>query len=247
MALANYDHTVANRFMRYVQIDTQSDPASPTQPSTEKQKDLSRILVDELKQIGINDAELDEHGYVYATIPATSDKDVPVLCYCSHVDTAPDCSGTGVKPILHMNWDGSDIVLPDDPTVVINTKEHPYLKERIGDDIITASGTTLLGAHHFIFRIAGMRADAVKNNCYTICRERFSFKMSALAAIKCIAILCPKLFHIYCIHTATNFFIRSKKDTNFSVLYFRMLCEIICKIHDDRNTGFIIRAKQRCS
>lgn len=146
MGLQGYQHTVANRFMKYVQVDTQSDPASPTQPSTEKQKDLSRILVEELKAIGITDAELDEHGYVYATIPATSSKNVPVLCYCSHVDTAPDCSGKGVKPILHMNYDGKDIVLPDDPTVVISMKEHSYLEDRIGDDIITASGTTLLGA-----------------------------------------------------------------------------------------------------
>ncbi|RYD55686.1 MAG: peptidase T [Sphingobacteriales bacterium] len=146
MGIPNYQHTAASRFINYVQIDTQSDPASPTQPSTEKQKDLSRILVEELHDIGIKDAELDEYGYVYATIPATSDKEVPVLCYCSHVDTAPDCSGKGVKPILHMSYDGKDIVLPDDPTVVISTKDHPYLKERIGDDIITASGTTLLGA-----------------------------------------------------------------------------------------------------
>jgi tripeptide aminopeptidase len=146
MSLSGYKHTAADRFMRYVQIDTQSDAASPSQPSTEKQKDLSRMLLEELKQIGLTDAELDEHGYVYATIPATTGKNVPVLCYCSHVDTAPDCSGTGVKPILHMSWDGSNIVLPDDPSVVISTKEHPYLKERIGDDIITASGTTLLGA-----------------------------------------------------------------------------------------------------
>ncbi|MBS1689929.1 MAG: tripeptide aminopeptidase PepT, partial [Bacteroidetes bacterium] len=146
MSIANYKHSVADRFMNYVQVDTQSDPASDTQPSTEKQKDLSRILVKELLEIGISDAALDEHGYVYGTIPATSKKNVPVLCYCSHVDTAPDCSGTGVKPILHMNYDGKDIVLPDDPTVVISTHNHPYLKERIGDDIITASGTTLLGA-----------------------------------------------------------------------------------------------------
>src|ERR1044072_5513505 len=102
MSLSGYQHTAADRFIKYVQVDTQSDPASPSQPSTEKQKDLSRLLVDELKQIGIEDAELDEHGYVYATIPATTDKNVPVLCYCSHVDTAPDCSGAGVKPILHM-------------------------------------------------------------------------------------------------------------------------------------------------
>lgn len=146
MGISNYKHTAAERFMRYVQIDTQSDPASPTQPSTMKQKDLSRMLVKELQLIGVTDAELDEHGYVYGTIPATTKKQVPVLCYCSHVDTAPDCSGAGVKPILHEKFDGSDIVLPDDPTVVISTHNHPYLKERIGDDIITASGTTLLGA-----------------------------------------------------------------------------------------------------
>lgn len=146
MGIANYKHTAAERFMRYVTVDTQSDPTSPAQPSTEKQKDLSRILVEELKAIGVADAELDEHGYVYATIPATTGKNVPVLCFCSHVDTAPDCSGTDVKPILHKNYDGSDIILPDDKSVVITTKDHPYLKERIGDDIITASGTTLLGA-----------------------------------------------------------------------------------------------------
>lgn len=146
MSINNYHHTAAERFMRYVQVDTQSDPTSPTQPSTAKQKDLSKILVTELLQMGIKDAELDEHGYVYATIPATSKKEVPVLCYCSHVDTAPDCSGTGVRPILHQKYDGREIVLPDDPTVVITTHNHPYLKERIGDDIITAAGTTLLGA-----------------------------------------------------------------------------------------------------
>lgn len=146
MALQNYSHTAAERFMRYVQVDTQSDPNSPAQPSTEKQKDLSKILVRELHEMGIADAELDEHGYVYATIPSTTDKNVPVLCFCSHVDTAPDCSGTGVKPILHKKYDGSDIVLPDDNSIVITTKDHPYLNDRIGDDIITASGTTLLGA-----------------------------------------------------------------------------------------------------
>lgn len=146
MSLQNYQHTAAERFMRYVQIDTQSDPMSASQPSTEKQKDLSNVLVADLLAIGIKDAELDEHGYVYATIPATTDANVPVLCYCSHVDTAPDCSGTGVKPILHKKYDGNDIVLPDDTSVVISSKDHPYLKERIGDDIITASGTTLLGA-----------------------------------------------------------------------------------------------------
>lgn len=146
MSINNYEHSAAERLMRYVQVDTQSDPNSESQPSTEKQKDLSRMLVKELHDLGINDAELDEHGYVYATIPATTDKDVPVICYCAHVDTAPDCSGTNVKPILHKNYDGKDIVLPDDNTVVISAENHPYLKERIGDDLITASGLTLLGA-----------------------------------------------------------------------------------------------------
>ncbi len=146
MALQNYKHTAANRFMRYVQVDTQSDPTSSSQPSTGKQMDLSQLLVEELLEMGIKDAELDEAGYVYATIPATSDKNVPVLCFCSHVDTAPDCSGKGVKPVLHKQYNGSDIILPDDPGIIISTKDHPYLLERIGDDIITASGTTLLGA-----------------------------------------------------------------------------------------------------
>lgn len=146
MSINNYEHSAAERLMRYVQVDTQSDPNSESQPSTEKQKDLSRMLVKELHDLGIDDAELDEHGYVYATIPATTDKDVPVICYCAHVDTAPDCSGTNVKPILHKNYDGKDIVLPDDNSVVISADNHPYLKERIGDDLITASGLTLLGA-----------------------------------------------------------------------------------------------------
>ncbi|HYE56837.1 MAG TPA: peptidase T [Chitinophagaceae bacterium] len=141
-----YSFSVAERFIRYVQVDTQSDPNSTTQPSTEKQKDLSRILVQELQQMGIADAHLDEHGYVYATIPSNTSKKVPVICFCAHVDTSADCSGTNVKPIIHRNYDGSDIILPDDPAQVITTTEHPYLKKKIGDDIITASGTTLLGA-----------------------------------------------------------------------------------------------------
>jgi tripeptide aminopeptidase len=142
------DHrfSVADRFLRYVQVDTQSDPHSSSIPSTEKQKDLSRILVAELQEMGIEDAHLDEWGYVYATIPATSSKNIPVICFCAHVDTSSDSSGTGVKPIIHRNWNGEPIVLPDDATQVIRTEDHPYLKERIGDDIITASGTTLLGA-----------------------------------------------------------------------------------------------------
>ena len=143
---SDYAFSVKDRLMRYVQIDTQSDPNSKSNPSSEKQKTLGKMLVQELKELGISDAELDEYGYVYATLPSNSTKEVPVICFCAHVDTAPDCSGTGVIPILHERYDGSDIVLPDDPTQIITTDEHPYLKEKIGEDIITASGTTLLGA-----------------------------------------------------------------------------------------------------
>lgn len=138
--------SIETRFCEYVQIDTQSDPNSPTQPSTEKQKDLSRVLVQELLEMGLKDAHLDEFGYVYATLPSNVDHEVPVLCFCAHVDTSPDCTGAGVKPLVHRNYQGQDLVLPDDPLQVITTKEHPYLLERLGDDIVTASGTTLLGA-----------------------------------------------------------------------------------------------------
>lgn len=137
---------LAERFIRYAKIDTQSDPLSGKHPSTEKQKDLSRLLVNELQEMGISNAVMDEYGYVYATVKGNTEKKVPVICFCSHVDTAPDCSGTGVKPILHKNYDGSAIELPDDPSQKISTDSHPYLKEKIGDDIITASGLTLLGA-----------------------------------------------------------------------------------------------------
>lgn len=132
--------------MRYVQVDTQSDTQSLSSPSTEKQKNLSNILVDELLAIGVNDAHLDEFGYVYATIPSNTNKPVPVICFCSHVDTAPDCSGANLKPILHTEYDGKDLVLPDDTTQVLSVKEFKYLKEHIGNSIITASGKTLLGA-----------------------------------------------------------------------------------------------------
>jgi tripeptide aminopeptidase len=142
----NYKFTAAERFLKYVQIDTQSDPQSTTFPSTEKQKDLSRILVEELKEMGIADAHLDEWGYVYATIASTTDKQIPVICFCAHVDTAPDCSGTNVKPIVHKNYQGADIVLPDDATQVLRKLEYPYLDTQIGNDIITASGKTLLGS-----------------------------------------------------------------------------------------------------
>ncbi|MDP5172647.1 MAG: peptidase T [Bacteroidia bacterium] len=146
MSHPEFHHSALGRFLRYVTIDTQSDPHSPSQPSTEKQKDLSRLLVEELKAIGILDAELDEHGYVYATVPATIDREVPVVCFCSHVDTSPDASGKGVKPLVHQNYAGQDLVLPDDTSIVIKASEHPDLAAQIGNDIITASGTTLLGA-----------------------------------------------------------------------------------------------------
>jgi len=142
----NYKFTAAERFLRYVQIDTQSDPLSKTNPSTEKQKDLSKILAEELKKLGITDAHMDEWGYVYATIPSTTEKKVPVICFCAHVDTAPDCSGKDVKPIVHNNYQGQDIVLPDDTTQVLKTADYPYLQTQIGNDIITASGKTLLGS-----------------------------------------------------------------------------------------------------
>jgi tripeptide aminopeptidase len=141
-----FTHTVTERFLRYVIIDTQSDPASPTCPSTAKQRDLGRLLVSELKEIGIADAHLDDHGYVYATIPATTDKRVPVICFCSHMDTSPDCSGKNVRPQIIRNYRGGDIVLPGDPTQVIRAAEHPDLADQIGNDIITTDGTTLLGA-----------------------------------------------------------------------------------------------------
>ncbi|MBO9572762.1 MAG: peptidase T [Chitinophagaceae bacterium] len=141
-----YQYTVAQRFLEYVKIDTQSDPESQSQPSTAKQKNLSTLLVKELQAMGISDAHLDEHGYVYATIPSNSDKNVPTICYCAHVDTSPDCSGANVKPIVHQNYDGRDIVLPDDHTQVISISNYPYLETQKGNDIITASGTTLLGA-----------------------------------------------------------------------------------------------------
>jgi tripeptide aminopeptidase len=137
---------VLDRFLRYVQVDTQADPNSTTTPSSAKQKNLGRMLVAELQAMGIADAHLDENGYVYATLPANTDKPVPVICYCSHMDTSPDSSGTDVKPIVHRNYDGRDLALPDDPQVVIRLQEHPDLANQLGNDIVTASGTTLLGA-----------------------------------------------------------------------------------------------------
>lgn len=139
--------TLLDRFLRYVKIDTQSDPNSSSFPSTEKQKDLAKILVEELKEIGLSEVELDPYGYVYATIPATpGGEHAPTICFCSHMDTSPDASGSGVKPIVHKNYQGQDIILPDDPSIVLRQADHPDLAEQHGNDIVTASGTTLLGA-----------------------------------------------------------------------------------------------------
>ncbi|MBL0301574.1 MAG: peptidase T [Cytophagaceae bacterium] len=145
--MKNLKESLTERFLKYVQIDTQSDQFSETYPSTNKQFDLAKVLIRELQDLGVNEVELDEYCYIYATIKGNSEKkNIPKIMFCSHMDTAPDCSGTGVKPIIHENYKGNDIVLPDDPTQIIKPGEHPDLKDQIGNDIITASGTTLLGA-----------------------------------------------------------------------------------------------------
>ncbi|MGY8709604.1 peptidase T [Bradyrhizobium sp. 18BD] len=146
MSSLSFSHTVTERFLRYVTIDTQSDPNSPASPSTEKQKDLGRVLVTELKAMGVADAHLDDYGYVYATIPANTTKKVPVICFCSHMDTSPDVTGKDVKPQVVKNYRGGDITLPGDTSQIIRFAEHPALKNQIGNDIITTDGTTLLGA-----------------------------------------------------------------------------------------------------
>ncbi|MDI3564874.1 peptidase T [Bradyrhizobium sp. Arg816] len=146
MSSLTFTHTVTERFLRYVTIDTQSDPESPASPSTEKQKDLGRVLAAELKAMGVADAHLDDYGYVYGTIPANTTKKVPVICFCSHMDTSPDVTGKDVKPQLVKDYRGGDITLPGDTSQVIRFTEHPALKNQIGNDIITTDGTTLLGA-----------------------------------------------------------------------------------------------------
>ncbi|MDY6963483.1 MAG: peptidase T, partial [Pseudomonadota bacterium] len=138
--------TVLDRFLRYVVIDTQSDGSSTTQPSTQKQLTLGRVLEQELRALGLDDAHLDEHGNVYATLPANTEKQVPAICFCSHMDTAPDFSGTNVKPQIVRNYQGGDIRLTGDTSRVIRVDEHPDLKDQIGHDIVTTDGTTLLGA-----------------------------------------------------------------------------------------------------
>ena len=141
-----FDSELEERLVRYARIDTQSDESSPTSPSTEIQLDLLNLLVEELEEIGAQDVRLTDYGAVLATIPATVEGDAPVVGFLAHVDTAPGFNATGVKPIVHRNWDGSDIVLPDDPRMVLSPSQIPYLAGKQGEDIITASGTTLLGA-----------------------------------------------------------------------------------------------------
>ncbi len=141
-----FDRELTERLVRYARIDTQSDERSTTSPSTSKQYDLLRMLVDELTAIGAEDVRLTDYGVALATIPATSSGDIPTVALLAHVDTAPAFRGTGVNPIVHRSYAGGDIILPDDPTVVVSPTQFPYLAAKTGDDIITAGGTTLLGA-----------------------------------------------------------------------------------------------------
>ncbi|MBI3417863.1 MAG: peptidase T [Verrucomicrobia bacterium] len=140
--------SVLARFLRYVQIDTQSKEDQPTVPSTKKQFDLAKLLVTELKTLGAQDVRLSEHAIVYARIPGNlpDNSAVPVIGFIAHMDTSPEVSGANVHPIVHKNYQGGDLVLPNDPTQIISVAKNPLLKEMIGDDIITADGTTLLGS-----------------------------------------------------------------------------------------------------
>ncbi|GAB4286731.1 MAG: peptidase T [Ignavibacteriaceae bacterium] len=141
----NYKFTCVDRFLKYVKYDTQSDEESTTFPSTEKQKVLSKDLAEELKQMGLEDAHMDEYGYVMATLPSNTDKDVPPVAFIAHVDTSPAVTGKNVNPLIHKNYQGGDIVLPNGG-FVIKESENPDLKNMKGFDIITTDGTTLLGA-----------------------------------------------------------------------------------------------------
>jgi len=144
--MPGFDQELEERLIRYAVIDTQADETSPTSPSTTIQFDLLRLLVDELKGIGASDVELTDYGVVLATIPATAPGKLPVIGWLAHVDTAPAYAASGVKPLVHRAYDGGEIRFPDAPDLVLSPEQSPYLGQRIGDDIITASGTTLLGA-----------------------------------------------------------------------------------------------------
>ena len=141
-----FDRELEGRLVRYAEIDTQADETSSTSPSTEKQYDLLRLLADELKELGAQDVTLTDYGAVLATIPSTTEAATSTVAFLAHVDTSPAFNATGVKPIVHRNWQGDAIVLPDDPTAVLSPDDSPYLATKVGDDLITASGTTLLGA-----------------------------------------------------------------------------------------------------
>ncbi len=138
--------SVLERFLRYVAIDTRADESSTTCPSTPGQLVLLKMLADEARTLGLSDVDLDANGYLFATIPATITSPVPVIGLLAHVDTSPEMSGANVTPIVHRSWDGRDIVLPDDPSAVLRQTEIPELASQIGNDIVTASGKTLLGA-----------------------------------------------------------------------------------------------------
>lgn len=142
----NYKFTCVDRFLKYVKYDTQSDEESSTFPSDPKQLELSKDLVVELKEIGLLDAHMDEHGYVMATLPANTNKDVPVIGFIAHVDTSPAVSGKNVNPVIHKNYQGGEIALPNDVSFKISPASNPELNDMIGFDIITTDGTTLLGA-----------------------------------------------------------------------------------------------------
>ena len=147
MSSPKYATHCVERFLEYVKIDTQSCEDSETFPSTSTQLDLLRLLQEQLLALGLEDVTMDEYGYVFATVPSTSEKpDVPVIGFLAHVDTSPEMSGAGVKAIVHRNYDGNDLVFPDDPSAAISSADSPHLAQQIGNDIITASGTTLLGA-----------------------------------------------------------------------------------------------------
>ena len=146
MSHPKYSTRCVERFLEYVKFDTQSEEDSESYPSTAKQLELLKHLVDELKGLGLEDVSMDEYGYVFATVPATTARDVPVIGFIAHVDTSPEMPGDGIKAIIHKNYQGQDIVLPDDETAVLRFDDNPALAEQKGNDIITASGTTLLGA-----------------------------------------------------------------------------------------------------
>jgi tripeptide aminopeptidase len=139
------EYTVKDRFIKYVQIDTEADPTSTTFPSSEKQRNLTNLIMKEMEEMGI-EASTNSSGYIYATLPSNVGQGKDKIFFCAHLDTAPDCSGKDVKPIIHQDYQGQDIILPDDESQILSIKSTKNLKDKIGHDIITASGLTLLGS-----------------------------------------------------------------------------------------------------